>query len=102
MSTYFTWPLSLSTPSGNREAKPWNGSVVVRISHIEGGGLMFFLVERSTFASRVVEQWEIRIGRCYVCSRDGKVIRLAHALGHNKLTDERAEFRCLRCAEREL
>jgi len=69
---------------------------------MQGDGVMLFLVERSRVRSRVIEQWEIRVGRCHTCGRDGWVMRLAHARGYDKLSEERAELRCLHCAQAKL
>lgn len=63
---------------------------------------MYFLVERSKFTSMVIEQWEIRVGHCHRCGRQGTVTRLAHAPGHDTLHEARVEFSCLDCDETRL
>ena len=63
---------------------------------------MYFLVERSKYTSRIVDQWEIRAGRCHGCGREGTVIRFTLALGHDKLHHEGVESRCLECLQKKL
>lgn len=95
--------LSVSTaPDRRREPTSWPKILVARTVHLQNDTFLYFLVERSWSTSRLIEQWEIRAGHCHGCGRESTVIRLAHALGHDKLHEAGAEFRCLACAQRRL
>ena len=89
-------------PSRPRGPSSWPSQTLVLTLQLEGDGLIFFLVERSKHTSKVIEQWEIRVDRCYVCGKTSAVFRLAHALGQDNLGDSGADFACLDYAQRNL
>ena len=97
------WAVLIASASDRRqEATSWPTVLVGRTAHLKDGALMYFLVERSKYTSRIVDQWEIRAGRCHGCGREGTVIRFALALAHSKLPHAGAEFTCLDCLQRKL
>jgi len=97
------WAVLIASASDRRqEATSWPTVLVGRTAHLKDGTLMYFLVERSKYTSRIVDQWEIRAGRCHGCGREGTVIRFTLALGHDKLHHEGVESRCLECLQKKL
>lgn len=76
--------------------------LVSRVLELDAGRTALILVERSMCHSRVIEQWEMTSDRCMMCRREGLVVRLTCAAGHDRLQVDSTGYRCISCAQKEI
>jgi hypothetical protein len=63
------------------------------------GSLTFVLIERFRARSRIIEEWEIRSGRCGTCGREGRVARVVVALGFDNPATGTSDVHCEDCIQ---
>ena len=66
------------------------------------GGLIFFLVDRFIFTSRLLAvQWEVKdVVVCVDCGREARGYRIVRAEGYDRTRDPKPEFRCEECSKK--